>query len=183
MVHLPQTRRQWTPTKNNYTGQLTDDSYQGIVGYHNPIWKYIINHHDSGILLPITIIGYTAIPLAVEFSQWGFPVTYITDTYEGVQKATKDCEIHSGAFKKMYYSNFINDCPSGSVTIFIGIIDQLQSDDLFIFLDMLLRRSREVVCAVRNDRNWRELLSGKYDVNVSQYNDKQFYLITLKENV
>lgn len=183
MVRLPQQKRQWTQTKTDYTNQITDDSYQGVVGYHNPIWKYLINHYDGDILCPLNVVGYVAIPLAIEFSQWGFPVTYITDSLEGVKKAEKDCEIHSGKFKDLFYFDFIKDCTPAKVTIFVNILEELDSDEMFMFLDMLLRRSREVVCAVRNDRNWRNLLSGKYSVNVSEYKDKQFCLITLQENV
>jgi hypothetical protein len=183
MVHSQQHQKNWTPTRTDYTNQVTDEDYQGIIGYHNPIWKYIINRHDDrDNLCPLNIVGYVAIPLAIEFSQWGFPVTYITSSFEGVKKAKKDCEIHSGSFKNLYYFDFVKDCPSAKVTIFIDVIDKLQKDEMFEFLDMLLRRGREIVCAVRNDRNWRDLLSGKYLVNVSEYRDKQFCLLTLKEN-
>jgi hypothetical protein len=142
----------------------------------------MINRHDGKVLCPINVVGYTAIPLAIEFSQWGFPVAYITDTYEGVKKATEDCKQHSGNFKDLLYFDFIKNCPSAKVTLFIDIIDKLKESDLYIFVDMLLRRSREIICAVRNDRDWKSLLSGKYRVNVSNYNDKQFCLITIKEN-
>ena len=184
MVHSPQQRNQWTKNRNNYTGQITDESYQGILGYHNPIWKYVINRYDdlNGNLCPITVVGYTAIPLAIEFSQWGFPVTYITETYEGVKKAKADCEIHSGKFKDFYYSDFINDCPGSKLIIFVGIIDKLKKDEMFDFIDMLLRRGREIIFSVRNDRDWRNIFSGKYITNVSKYSDQQFCLITLKEN-
>lgn len=169
----------WTETKTNYRGQTTDENYQGIVGYHNPIWKYMINNHDGDVLHPINVIGNVAVPLAIELSQWGFPTNFITDKYEGVKKAKADSEIHSGNFKKTIYCDFLFDCPPAKVTIFINIIDQIEKEDMYDFLDMLLLRSREVVCAVRNDRDWKKLLSGKYRFNMSIYKDKQFCLLTL----
>lgn len=178
MVHSPQ-QKEWTQTNNNYRGQIADDTYHGIVGYHNPMWRYMINRHDGKVLPPINVIGYTAIPLAIEFAQWGFPTTYICETLEGVKKAKKDCEIHSGNFKNLFYADFIKDCPNAKLTLFINIIDRLPIDDTYNFLDMLLRRSREIICAVKNDRDWRNLLGGKYSVDMTQYKDKQFCLLTI----
>ena len=178
MVHSPQ-QKEWTQTNNNYKGQVTDETYQGVVGYHNPLWRYMINRHDGKVLPPINVIGYTAIPLAIEFSQWGFPVTYITDTLEGVKKAKNDCEIHSGNFKNLHWFDFIKDCPNNKLTLFINIIDRLPIDDTYDFLDMLLRRSMEVICAVRNDRDWKGLLSSKYDVSMTEYKDNEFILLTI----
>jgi len=182
MVHLPQHRKQWTQEKNNFQGQLTDETYHGILGYHNPIWRHLINKHDGKVLHPINVLGYTAIPLAVEFAQWGFPVTYITDSYQGVKKAKTDCEIHSGVFKELLHFDFYKNCPQAKLTIFINIIDDLQEDEIFTYLDVLLRRTREIVCAVRNDRSWKDLLDSKYDVDMSEYKDKQFCLLIIKEH-
>lgn len=182
MVHSPQQRKEWTQEKSKYTGQITDDTYHGIVGYHNPMWRYMINRHDGDTLCPINILGYTAIPLAIEFSQWGFPVTFVTSTYDGVKRAKEDCEQHSGNFKKFLYFDFTKDCPNAKITLFINIIDTLPEDDIFNFIDMLLRRSREIICSVKNDRDWRKVLSGKYSIDMSEYKDKQFCLLNIKEN-
>ena len=180
---MRQPQPKWTQTKVDYKGQTTDENYQGVVGYHNPLWRYIINHHPTDDLPPICVVGNTAIPLAIEFSQFGFPTTFVTDNEDGVKKAKNDCEIHSGKFKNFYYADYIKTSPSSKIIIFVNVLDQLKGDEVFDFLDMLLRRCREVVCAVRNDRNWREVLSGNYNINMSQYSDGSFVLLSIKENV
>ena len=167
---------------NETRGQLSDEVYKGVNYYHRFVWGYIVNHYRNEIGSPLIVLGYAAIPLAIELSQWDYPVTYITDTFAGVKKAKRDCEIQAGKFKNIFYFDFSRNCPKGRLLTFLGVLEQMRDQEALEFLSMLLRRVQEVVFAVQADRNWFKVLNGHFDLYMKEYPKKDFYLIALKEN-
>lgn len=156
--------------KAGYTkGQLEDQAYYAMLAYHDPLWRYVVTRFKDEKNCPVVVLGYHAIPIAIELSQWTYPVTYVTDTYEGVKKAQKDCEIQAGFFKDFYYFDFKGNIPQARVAIFMGILDDLAEDQIHRYLDLLLRRVRVVVCAQKSPRDWQKILGDRYNVEVYPY--------------
>src|SRR3990167_2634870 len=161
-------------------GQLQDEDYHEVLAIHNYLWRYITTHYPKENQCPIAVLGYAAIPIAIELSQWTYPITYITNTYEGVVKAKKDCEIQAGSFQDLLYFDFYKNCPRVRVIAFIGALEGLQPYEIHDYLDLLLRRSNEIVCAVSIKRDWTQILGGKFDYRLKMYPKGVYYLLTIK---
>lgn len=161
---------------------LKDEEYKKTNYEHRKLWGYIVNHYKKEAQCPIVVAGYDSIPIAIELSQWGYPITFLTDSLEGVKKARKDCQTHAGTFKELLHFEFGKNVPRSRLVTFLGILEQMEDDEIPDFISMLLRRSQEVVCSVRVGRNWERILGGKFDLDVRLYNSKQFYLLIIREN-
>lgn len=127
----PNQQRGWdnsSPGVGYSRGQVTDEAYYASVAIHDPLWRYIISHYDKEIydhinVSPVTILGYRAVPVAIELTQWGYEVNIITDRVEDFIRAKKDCEIQAGSPKQLLYFDYTKNVPRSCVISFIGIID------------------------------------------------------------
>lgn len=179
----------WRPSSPGVgyaNNQITDEEYYGSVAKHDPLWRYIVQHYPKEVygqnLAEIVILGYPTLPVAIELSQWFYPVTFITDSQEELKKAKRDCEIQAGFLKERILFQYRHNVPRSAVTAFIGIIDEFPQDaQVMRYLDLLLRRCEEVVCAVALNRDWRAILEGKYDMKLLPYPDGIHGLLTIKE--
>lgn len=184
-VERKKQRNKWkdsSPHAGYNRNQLKDEEYHLTLAYHNPLWRYVTQRFTNEAACPVTVLGYDSIPLAIELSQWTYPVTYITDTHEGVEKAKKDCEIQAGSFKDFYYFDFGKNCPASRIVLFIGLLQEIPDDEIIEFLEMLLRRCREVVCGVPNIKDWYHLLSGKFNFDMEYYHKNEFVKLVIKEH-
>ena len=171
-----------TGSKVGYNrGQLKDETYDQTLAIHDPLWRYIIQRYPKEAQCPIVVVGYNSIPIAIELSQWTYPVTYMTSSYEGVKKAERDNEIHAGNFKQMYYCDFLETFPRCRVVTFINTLGLLSTPKLYSFLDMALRRSQEVVASEKDTKNWFDILKSRYDVKITKYEDESWNLIRIKQ--
>ena len=186
----PSRQKGWTnssPGVGYSKGQVTDEAYYASVAIHDPLWRYIIAHYDKEIydhtnVFPITVLGYRGVSVAIELTQWGYDVSILTDKYEDFVRAKKDCEIQAGSPKQLFYFDYTKNVPRGCVICFIGIIDEFKQDAQIInFFNLCLCRNREVICAVHDNRDWRELLEGKYEVVIKPYPIEKYLFISLKE--
>lgn len=168
----------------NY-GQLSDEEISGSLQLHDPLWRYIVRHYPKEVygqnLATVNVLGYQSLPIAIELSQWQYEVTFLTPYQEHLKLAKKDYEIHAGFIKTNYWFNFYNNVPNASVTTFIGILHQLKPEDMCRFIDMLLRRSEEVVCAVPDTHEWNDIFEEKYDFYQLKYPGGEGSLLALKE--
>lgn len=168
-------------------GQITDEAYYASVAIHDPLWRYIIQRYDKEIydhqnIAPITVLGYRSVPVAIELTQWGYEVSILTNKLEDFIRAKKDCEIQAGSPKQLLFFNFEKNVPRGCVICFVGIIDTFKDDRQIIsFLDLCLRRHREVVCAVKEDRDWENLLEDHYEISLKKYPVGKYLFLSIKE--
>lgn len=180
----------WADTESSVgysrTNQLQDEEYYLSLALHDPLWRYILARFNKEIYdfqntALINVLGYRALPISIELSQWGYEVNQLCLTDEERQRTIKDLEKQAGKLKQNLWFNYYNNCPRGAAVCFIGIVDELRNDeDIFKFLDMLLRRNIEVVFAVYNNRDWRKFFDGKYDFYHKKYPEKPFSLIVLR---
>lgn len=188
----PSQQKGWSnssPRVGYAKGYLTDEQYYASVAIHDPLWRYIISHYDKEIydhqnIYPITVLGYKSLPVAIELTQWGYEVTIITDRLEDFNRAKRDCEIQAGSPKQLLFFDYTKNVPRNCVICFIEIIDEFKDNaQIHSFLDLCLRRNREVVCAVKNDRDWARLLNSKYEILIKQYPIGNYLFISLKERL
>jgi hypothetical protein len=131
---------------------------------------------------PVVVLGYEALPAAIELSQWGYEVTLLTDNFGEIAKITKDLKIHAGNLKSTIWFDYLKNCPKAVCMCFIGILDTLQSTTRsHSLIDLWLRRVEEVICAVKKNRDWENLLRDKYCYKILPYPNSDYVLLTIKE--
>ena len=160
---------------------LSDDLHNKNLGLHAPLWLYIVEKYKNPPSSPIVGLGHLVASPLIELSQWDFPITHVVSNYDRMLAGKKDNEIQAGFFNEMFYFDFLNNSPQGRVTTFIGIAEYLTEERLFNWLDLLLRRSREVIFAVPKDRDWHGVLIDHYDTYMAQYPKADYYLISIKD--
>lgn len=186
----PNIQKGWknsSPGVGYSNNQITDEQYYATVAIHDPLWRYVISHYDAEIYdhlntAPVAVLGYRSLPVAIELTQWGYDVTILTRTLGEFRKAQKDCVIQAGSPKEILYFDYTKNIPRVCVVCFIDVISDFEDESrIFTFLDLCLRRSREVVCAVRDDRDWKELLSRKYVCTIKPYPVGKYLFMSLTE--
>ena len=65
---------------------LDDATYNDRLGVHNPLWRYIITTYTTESDAPLLVIGYEALPLAIELSEWTYPVNEMQKDKRGSSK-------------------------------------------------------------------------------------------------
>jgi len=159
---------------------ISDEIYHDTLSTHNPLWRYIIDRYSEESDCPINIIGYGSVPMAIELSQWTYPITFIADNDAELRQAKRDAFVQAGFYclKRTDYYSYI---PPARVTAFTGLLNKFKKQkDLYRWLDMALKRCREIVCAVKRDRDWRRELGEKYKVNGLWYNYGRYLLLTIE---
>lgn len=157
----------------NYLG---DEEYHNSLGVHNPLWRYIIKRYTVESDAPLLVMGSQSLPLAIELSQWTYPVNLIVRDGKEKRQAESDAKRQAGFFKSIRVDG--EGYPKSRIAIFIGIIDDLPDNRAKEFVDFLLKGVKEVVCAVRPTRNWRDIF-GKRIIDALGYNKGRWLLLRL----
>lgn len=182
-------RKKWTNSSPGvgYTrGQVDDEDFHNTLALHDPLWKYIIHHYNKEVythinIAPVIVLGYQTLPVAIELSQWGYDVIFITDKIEEQKKAKIDCKIQAGFLKENIWFNFRKNSPKAACMCFIGILDAVKTTtEVHTLIDLYLRRVREIICAIKDDRDWIELLRGKYNFKTWKYPNAPYRLLSIK---
>lgn len=158
---------------------LADEQHDQNVKTHTDLWLYIIEKYKNEPSRAIVGLGDLVASPLIELSSWGFPTFYVNFGYDTIEESKKMAEKFAGEFQRYYNIDYFKDCPRGAVITFIGIVEYLNERDMFRWLDLLLRRSVEIVFAVPIDRDWNRLLSGRYDTLINKYRNSNYYLISL----
>lgn len=185
----PAQQRGWTnasprPSKTlEEASYLGDEEYHDRLGVHNPLWRYIINRYTKESDTPLMVMSYQALPIAIELSQWTYPVVYVAETDQEIANVKRDATRQAGFFKqllKINYKNYLGGYPYSRVAIFIGIIDKMDSGNAIAFVENLLESAQEIVCAVSPNRDWRNVLA-KYEVNGLNYYRNKWSLLRISK--
>lgn len=161
---------------------LGDEEYNHRLGVHNPLWRYVIRRYTKESDAPLLVMGYDTLSIAIELSQWTYPVIYVSETEKEVSDVKRDAQRQAGFFKellKIPYKAYRGYFPASRVAIFIGIIDEMSPDDAKIFVDNLLKSVNEIVCAVAPNRDWRSALA-KYRLDGLSYYKDQWILLRIE---
>jgi len=168
-----------TPEEANYLG---DEEYHDSLGVHNPLWRYVIKRYTKESETPILVVGYDALPVAIELSQWTYPVVFVVKNKTELEKAKYDIKRQAGFFKDtltLPFENYLGGYPHSRVAIFIGIIDKMDNDGARIFIDNLKKSATQIICAVKPNRNWKDTL-GKSLIDSLSYYKGRFNLLRIE---
>jgi len=174
-----------SPKVGYSSGQLDDLAYYANVAFHDPIWRYIVNHYPKEIydenVSSIVILGYSSIPVAIELSQWSYPITFLTDSYDEMMKAKRDCEIQAGFLKELYYFPYRKNMPKATIIVAIGLLDTLKTYEVSKWVNLMVKRGREILLVV-NKRILGHLmtLQPKLKLKIYQYPDKIHYFVSVR---
>lgn len=155
----------------NYLG---DEEYHDSLGVHNPLWRYIIDRYRQEWDAPIICLGFSSLPLAIELSQWTYPVSLVVQNEREIKQAESDAKRQAGSFQII--TTDVEACPRSRVAIFVGLLDRMPEKDIKHFVDYLLKGVKEVVCAVSKDRNYPKIF-GESLVDTMRYNNNEWRLL------
>lgn len=158
----------------NYLG---DEEYHDRLGVHNPLWRYVINRYREEWDTPIIVMGLESLPLAIELSQWTYPVSMVVRNEKEIKQAESDAKRQAGTFREL--TDNVEKCSKARVVIFVGLIDNpnLTDDDAKETVEFLLKGVKEVVCAVNpSSRNWRKIFGNRV-VDTVRYNNGRYILL------
>lgn len=172
-----------SPRVGYANNQLDDDHFNNDLSSDHLLWRYIITHYPKELITPIVVLGDQSTAIAIELSQWDYPITYISDSFQSVERFKKNCEIHAGSIHQSLYFDFTKNCPPARLIIFVGIIDQMKEDEqIYTFLDRVVAQGGEVLCSVLNNRDWKSILESRYNVEGTLYPDQDKVLLKLYES-
>lgn len=162
----------------NYLG---DEEYHDRLGVHNPLWRYIIKRYSKESDAPLLVMGYEALPLAIELSQWTYPIVMVIKNEEEKKRVEYDAKRQAGFFKQILARDVVLSragYPMSRVAIFISIIDRVPDKEARDMVNHLLKGVKEVVCAVRPNRDWRSVF-GKNLVDALRYSKGRWMLLRI----
>lgn len=169
------TNSSYRPSRNlEEAGYLGDEEYHDRLGIHNPLWRHIIKRYTTESEAPLIVIGFDTLPLAIELSQWTYPVHMVVRE-DQMKRTESDAQRQAGTFKSLV--SHIERCPRSRVAIFIGIMDDMTDDEARKYIEYLLKGVREVVCAVREDRDWKKVLGKRIQYGLRYYHDQWRLLV------
>lgn len=150
----------YKPSRNmEEASYLGDEEYSDRLGVHNPLWRYIIKRYTTESDAPLLVIGYESLPLAIELSQWTYPINLVVKNEYEKGKAKSDALRQAGTFKNILIDG--EGYAKSRIAIFIGVIDKMPSERARLYVENLLKGVNEVVCAVKPDRNWKDVFGKK----------------------
>jgi hypothetical protein len=153
-------------TGRSASGVITEDQYYASLNLNEALVKYILVNYEKESQVPILVLGYSSLPIAIELSQWTYPIYYASFSLEETAKVKRDCERYAGVFKKLIQkdSRWSRNYPITRVTIFTGLIGWDRDDEAVSWVKDILESTVEIVCALPSNRNWYNLFSEYFTV-------------------
>lgn len=160
---------------------IKDELYNNTLAVHDVLWRYVVTRFDNEKYCPVTVIGYGSIPIAIELSQWQYPVTYIAWSEKEAEQVRTDCAAQAGFLDKLLVLSPYRRIPKTRIVIFTGLLDVLTDKEVVRYLTMLADQSVFIVCAeLTHSRDWKRLLENTFDVQGLWYNRKQYTFLELR---
>lgn len=168
--------------------QVFDDSlYKAAMQIHFPLYQYILTHFDNEEwdtnLSSVVVFGDYSLPLAIELSQFRYPVTYLAKTEKDMKDVIRNNERHAGhLIEQAFWFDYTKNVPRAHCIVAVDVLDSMhQLNEIKRYVGMLLRRGSVVLCAVKNNRDWYQELSPYFDVEVKPYSSEERVLLVLKD--
>lgn len=160
-------------------GVMEDEDFHYIVGYHKPAWIHILDRLPKEGSHPIVVFGRFSAPVAIELSQWGYPVTYVVKDWDEESLMNRTLDVHAGELT-IVQGDYLKNIPRCSAVFITDLLEYFTNEkELHKFLDMLLNRSQIVFVSTTLLKNWYASLDNCYDVKVQKY--RQNFLLTIKK--
>ena len=160
---------------------ISDELYHKTLGVHDVLWRYAVIRFSNEIACPILLVGYGSVPMAIELSQWTYPITFVAQSDVEARQIAIDCE-HQAGFMKIIIADPYMDVPQARVCMFTGLLGGLKTErQIYKWLDLLTRRCPYVVCAeLTTIRDWKKLLQERYHVTGLWYSRQQYTFLEIR---
>lgn len=160
---------------------ISDELYHNTLAVHDVLWRYAVLRFDNERECPIMVIGYGSLPIAIELSQWTYPIDYIAQSEEEARQVANDND-HQAGYMDIHILDPYVDVPQARVCIFTGLLGQLESKrQIYQWLDLLTRRCAYVVCAeMTGKRDWKKLLEKRYHVQGLWYSRQKYTFLEIR---
>jgi hypothetical protein len=169
-----------SPRGGNYDW-ISDELYHKTLAVHDVLWRYAVLRFKQEANCPILIIGYGSVPMAIELSQWTYPIIYLAQSEKEAQQVRVDCEHQAGFFEKIVVTDQFVDIPKSRICIFTGFLGNLTEKQIYKWLDLLTRRCAYVVCAEHTlKKDWKKLLEKRYDVTGLWYKRQEYTFLEIR---
>lgn len=160
-------------------GVMSDEDFHYILGYHKPAWVHILDRLPHESKHPIVVFGKYSIPVAIELSQWGYPVSYLVKDWDEEKHIARTLDVHFGQLK-IIQQDYLKNIPRCKAVFITDLLEYFTNiEELHIFMDMLLSRAKIVFISTTSLKNWRAILGDCYDVKMKKYRSN--FLLTIKK--
>jgi hypothetical protein len=160
---------------------ISDELYHKTLAVHDVLWRYAVIRFKREADCPILVIGYGSMPIAIELSQWTYPIIYLAQSQTEANQVRTDCEHQAGFLQDLVITDPHKDVPRARVCIFTGLLGTLKNEkQIYKWLDLLVKRCNYVVCAERTSlHDWKRLLEKRYHVRGLWYNRQQYTFLEI----
>lgn len=178
-----------SPTPQDLRGRLPDDIHHVTLAIHDPLWRFILKHwyqqFEGRIIhngIRVGIIGKDALPIGIELTQWNYSVHFVEDEEWKITAAKKDAKVQAGMFDDYVACDYFSDLPRCAVYAFVGILHRPEFYDkrnVKRWIDLLLRRCKQIVCALRYDEKLLKYLEEEYNAHIVPYPDWRYMFVVI----
>lgn len=162
---------------------LPDEKYLANLRVREPIFKYIIQNFKfdplrllDAMKYPILLLGYYSTPLAIELSQWNYPITLIVKTVEEIARVKANVERHAGIMRELFYYNYYVGTPSSRIIVWIDDDPSMPDNRKLDWIKYLKTRCQFLICGIKGDSNTEKIIRQISGVSVKRkYGD--YYLM------
>jgi hypothetical protein len=161
---------------------ISDELYHNTLAAHDVIWRYAVLRFKRESDCPIVVMGYGSLPIAIELSQWTYPIIYIAQSEKEASQVKIDIEHQAGFFNDLIVTDWYKDIPQARICIFTGLLGHLHTTrQIYKWLDLMLRRVDTIVCAEHTVfRDWKKILEKRYNVKGLWYNRNQYTFLEIR---
>ena len=175
----------WTDSSPRTSGKgydwISDELYEKTLGVHDILWRYAVIRFKIEADCPLLVIGYGSVAIAIELSQWTYPVTYLAQSEEEARQVRVDCEHQAGFFERIVVTDPYVDVPKARVCIFTGLLGSLTEEQIYKWMDKVVRRCTFVVCAeMTSKKDWKKILEKRYHVTGLWYRRKEYTFLEIR---
>jgi hypothetical protein len=172
--------------KQNARKPLNDDIYHAVLQVHQPLIAYVVTHYKEEIYnqnrASITVFGDYTLPLAIEFTQWRYDVTFVARKQVEFEEIPEITKRFGAKIKTALWFNYLTNAPRATVIVFVDVFDTMPSSRSVIsWTKILLRRCREIVCSQKIGKDWKGLLEPYFEYKEEPYPKGGRILISLRE--
>lgn len=173
----------WTdasPRVGYSKGVMSDEDYNYILGYHKPAWVRILDRLPKESKSPLVVFGKFSLPIAIELSQWDYPVMYLTNNWDETKTVMRTSEIQDGEYLRIIEQDYLKNVPHCRAIVITDLFEYFTNhEEMNEYIKMLFSRSRIVFVLTTKLINWRDVIDSCYDVSVMKY--RKNYLLTIEK--
>lgn len=146
--------------------QMKEDAFKFIIQN----FKFDPNEADdilSGTRYKYSVLclGYTLMPLAVELSQWEYPVTLIINDQRQVKGVEVNAEQYDGRIENAMCYNYYIGVPQSKIIVYFDDDPYIERQELHKYLKYLKSRCGVLIMGIIDDYDTPDLLSHHKNVS------------------